>query len=252
MGGNHSTSVFPAYLPLYEQRNLINTPFNLNIYGEQTRENYLITLQVEKLAPVSYPNLAVHLALTESHIQYTWQGQTELNFVNRGMFPSWEGTVVDLAGAPLGITNVPVTVTKDPSWVNAQCEFVAWIQDLNTKEVLQANKVMLSELTAPPVATDDSAASPLLTSLAGISPNPFSATASIAYSVKDSAPVTISVYNLKGQLVKTLVSAAKTAGSHSVNWDGRDSQGNRAANGAYIVKLNSGNASSVKKLMLIR
>lgn len=251
VGGNHTTSVFPSYLPLYNQRNAVKTPLNLQIFGEQTRENYLITVRVDKFAPIAYPNLVLHLALTESGISYSWQGQDHVSFVDRAMYPSYEGTPLDLDGAPLGVTDTEIAITKDASWVNANCELVAFIQNLDTKEVLQGAKIALLDL-APPSAVEDGLAAPTASRLNSVSPNPFSASATIDYSLKASANVTIGVYNIKGQLVKTIVAAAKAAGNHSAAWDGRDQNGRPVANGTYIVLLQSGSETSARKVLLIK
>lgn len=119
------------------------------------------------------------------------------------MYPDWNGTTVDLVNAPLGFTDVELSIVKDPSWVATSCELVAFIQNLDTKEIIQGQKIMIFNLTAPPVANNDPGLPALQTSLAGIAPNPFSEKTSISYSVKESAPVSLGVYNLKGQLVKT-------------------------------------------------
>lgn len=252
VGGSNSSSIIGSYLPLYNQRNAIKTPLNLHIYGEETRENYEITIRVEKLAPLPYENLVAHLAITESDIAYNWQGQNHFNFVNRMMYPDWNGTTVDLVNAPLGFTDVELSIVKDPSWVATSCELVAFIQNLDTKEIIQGQKIMIFNLTAPPVANDDPGLPALQTSLAGIAPNPFSEKTSISYSVKESAPVSLGVYNLKGQLVKTLVAETKAAGTYQLSWDGLDASGNQVANGAYILRLSSGQDVSTRKLMLIK
>lgn len=252
VGGSSSSSIIGSYLPLYNLRNAIKTPLNLHIYGEETRENYDITIRVEKLAPLPYENVVAHLAITESDIVYSWQGQDHFNFVNRMMYPDWNGTAIDLVNAPLGFSDVELSIFKDPSWVATSCELVAFIQNLDTKEILQGQKIMIYDLTAPPVANDDPGLPALQTSLGSIAPNPFADSATISYSLKDSAPANLAVYNLKGQLVKTLVAETKAAGTHQLCWDGLDASGNQVANGAYLLRLSSGQDVSTRKIMLIR
>ena len=111
---------------------------------------------------------------------------------------------------------------------------------------------MIYDLTAPPVANDDPGLPALQTSLGSIAPNPFADSATISYSLKDSAPANLAVYNLKGQLVKTLVAETKAAGTHQLCWDGLDASGNQVANGAYLLRLSSGQDVSTRKIMLIR
>lgn len=252
VGGNNTSSIINSYMPLYQQRDAIKTPLNIQIYGEENRENYDITIRIDKLAPMPYPNLVAHFALTQSHIAYAWQGQTHFNFVNRMMYPNWQGTPIALSAAPLGNLDLNLSVLKDPSWVTTDCEFVAFIQNVDTKEIIQGNKIMVYDLVAPPVANDDPALPGVQNRLNSISPNPFSESAVISFSLKDSQPVELGIYNIKGQLVKTLLAETKTAGTHQIIWDGRDSSGNTVANGAYIVRMASANSSLTRRLMLVK
>jgi len=250
VGGSNSSSMLQYYLPLYQQRNAIKAPLDLHIFGEATREGYLITLRVDKYGRIASPNLALHLALTESNINYSWQGQTHLNFVNRMMYPDYNGTIIDLVEAPLGSTDYLIAVDKEASWVAANCELVAFIQNLDTKEIIQGNKVALNSLT--PVSNDDPGAVPAVTTLESISPNPFRESARIKYCLKDNAKVEISVYNIKGQLVKNLVSDTLPSGQHFLDWNGMDNNGQSLASGTYLVRMKSGSTVCTRKIMLIK
>lgn len=250
VGGNHSTSVFPAYLPLYQERATIKTPVTIQLFGNGNLQNYNLQAKINKLANLPYQNLTLHVALTESHIQYAWQGQTELNFVNRIMIPDLNGTPLSLHTAPIGITNVPLSFVFDPAWNIGTAELVAFIQNLDTKEVLQAYKIDLLEL--PPVANDDNVSPAHLTFLRQNSPNPFTTSTNIGYTLKQAAPVKIEIYNYKGQLVNTLVNENKAAGEYISSWNGLDMNNNPVASGIYFYKLTSGKFSSTKKMILLR
>lgn len=253
VGGNNTTSVFPSYLPLYEQRAPIKTPITLSMYGNlNTRENYNVTVQINKLANLAYPNLVLHLCVTESNIPYNWQGQTEFNFVNRIMVPDMNGTTVDLMNSPLGVLNVPLTFAVDPAWQTGNCEFVVFVQNIDTKEVLQTHKVALIDLPENPVSIDDPGTPSLQTALLGNYPNPFNPNTTIRFSLKDNAPVSVEIYNHKGQKIKTLVNEAKEAGTHSATWNGTDENGLSVASGIYYFKMNSGKFSSTKKMILMK
>jgi len=253
VGGNNTTSVFPSYLPLYQQRASIKTPISLSMYGNlNTREDYTVTVQINKLANLAYPNLVLHFCVTESDIPYNWQGQTEFNFVNRIMVPDLNGTAIDLTNAPLGVLNVPLNFAVDPAWQTGNCEFIAFVQNLDTKEVLQAYKVALIDLPENPVAIDDPGIPALQTALLGNYPNPFNPNTTISYSLKDFSPVCVEIYNHKGQKVKTLVNEAKEAGTHSATWNGTDENGLSVASGIYYFKMISGKFSSTKKMILMK
>jgi hypothetical protein len=106
-------------------------------------------------------------------------------------------------------------------------------------------------LAAPPVAVDDKE-TPLRTALRLVGPNPAITTTKVAYSLATPASVRLYVYNVAGRLVRELVNEHKKPGLYSVEWDGSDSGGRRAA-GVYFVRLSvDGRPSFDEKLVLIR
>ncbi len=92
----------------------------------------------------------------------------------------------------------------------------------------------------------------LQTTLGNNFPNPFNPSTTISYSIKDSAPVQLEIYNMKGQLVKTLVNSMQTAGNHQIVWNGYDNAGSAVSSGVYYYRLRSGRFSSTKKMVLMK
>ena len=99
---------------------------------------------------------------------------------------------------------------------------------------------------------DQTAAAPALNLLKGNSPTPFNPTTTISYSLPASGNVKLGVYNLRGQLVRTLVNEAKSAGDHRVVWDGKDERGNTMSSGIYFYRLDTGKHSETRKMMLMK
>jgi hypothetical protein len=102
------------------------------------------------------------------------------------------------------------------------------------------------------VSNDDISAPVMMTELKGNYPNPFNPETTIRYSVREASPVNIEIYNLKGQLVKTLVSESKAAGEHSVIWKGTDNNNRPVSSGVYFYKMNAGKYSSTKKMIMMK
>jgi PKD repeat protein len=146
VGGSNTSSMYSNFLPLYNQRAAIKAPADLFIHGTNSGNNYSITIRVQKTANLLNSNLVLQVALTESNITYSWQGQTHLNYVSRLMVPNYSGTAITLAGMSNGNYYYNLSFTKNAAWVAANCELVAFIQDLTTKEVLQAQKIALNSL----------------------------------------------------------------------------------------------------------
>lgn len=144
VGGSHTQSMYSSYLPIVNARMNIQTAFVLTISGGNEGDDYSINVHVEKVGDYSGTNLKVRFAVTESDIQYVWQGQTEMNFVCRDMVPDQNGTAVDFSSDDE--VDVPLSFTFNNTWVAEECELIAFIQDDGNKEVLHCAKVMLTDL----------------------------------------------------------------------------------------------------------
>ncbi len=87
-------------------------------------------------------------------------------------------------------------------------------------------------------------------------PNPFNPTTIVRYQLSaEEGPrmaVTLKVYNVLGQLVRTLVDKEQAPGYYSVVWDARDDYGRELASGVYLYRLEVGKYSSSKKLLLLK
>jgi len=83
-------------------------------------------------------------------------------------------------------------------------------------------------------------------------PNPFNPSTTIKYGVSEPTKVRLSIYNIEGQLVATLVNETQEAGFYSVNWNGRNDFGQQLASGMYIYRIDAGNFVATKKLMLMK
>ncbi|MDP8210894.1 MAG: carboxypeptidase regulatory-like domain-containing protein, partial [Candidatus Stygibacter australis] len=83
-------------------------------------------------------------------------------------------------------------------------------------------------------------------------PNPFNPTTNFAYSVKDEALVTIEIYNVKGQKVRTLVNEIQDYGIYRVTWNGDADNGNKVSSGIYFYKIDTGDFTKTKKMILMK
>ncbi len=84
-------------------------------------------------------------------------------------------------------------------------------------------------------------------------PNPFRRGASIQYTLPSLQRVNLKVYNIAGQLVKTIVNnKTQTEGKHTLYWDGINNDGKRLQNGVYFLYLQRGDMKNIKKLIFLR
>jgi len=88
--------------------------------------------------------------------------------------------------------------------------------------------------------------------VSGSFPNPFQERTTIQFSLSDRSPVTISVYDVLGRQVATLVDRTLAAGAHEVQWDGRSSTGQPVSSGLYLYRVEVGPYSETRRMTLVR
>jgi hypothetical protein len=83
-----------------------------------------------------------------------------------------------------------------------------------------------------------------------ISPNPFNDTTAISYELSADGKVTLTIYDLIGRGIKTLVDEEKPAGIHTIDWDGTNTNGNIVKSGIYFCHISTTSGSSDSKKMI--
>jgi len=83
-------------------------------------------------------------------------------------------------------------------------------------------------------------------------PNPFNTQTLIAYAVPEEQWVSLTVYNILGEKVRSLVEAQKPAGYYSAMWDGRNDAGEIVSSGIYLYRLRAGDQESIRRMSLLR
>jgi hypothetical protein len=102
------------------------------------------------------------------------------------------------------------------------------------------------------VAGGDDEARPLAQYLAQNRPNPFGASTMISYSLRARQQVSLCVYDIRGALVRELVDEPVVAGVHRVTWDGRDGRGKQVSSGIYFCRMEAGEFSETRRMVLLR
>jgi len=102
------------------------------------------------------------------------------------------------------------------------------------------------------IGTEDSEVIPNEFALKQNYPNPFNPETNIEFTLPSEQEVSLEVYNLLGQQVRTLAQAHFNAGTHSVVWDGRNEQGANVPSGIYFYKLTTPEFAQTNKMTMIR
>lgn len=94
-----------------------------------------------------------------------------------------------------------------------------------------------------------------VTSLDQNYPNPFNPTTTIRFTLSEEDshnPVSVHIYNIRGQMIRTLVPANLEAGVHTLTWNGDDHNGNRVSSGMYFYRLNNTTVEHTRKMLLLK
>lgn len=143
VGGSASASyVSNSYAKIkaeYDKRINVESPFEIELTYEYDSWNKCrAKAVVKKVGECESDDVRLFIALSESHIQKTWQGVSELNAVVRDI-------ITDAAGVELPGDTEEITALFDVrSYKKENCELVAWVQDVVSKEVYQAVKISIA------------------------------------------------------------------------------------------------------------
>jgi hypothetical protein len=144
-GGSNTQSMFSNYLPRVNARLAIPSKYTITAEGSLDGNVLSVDVTVSKPEADTNTNVFLRSAITESNIQQNWQGQTELDNVNRLMSPSATGTAINLNTGES--TTVTLTFTLDSAWQIPNLELVLFLQNNTSKEILQGKKYSVPGLT---------------------------------------------------------------------------------------------------------
>ena len=83
-------------------------------------------------------------------------------------------------------------------------------------------------------------------------PNPFNPRTVLSFALESPGHARLSIFDLRGMLVRNLLDRSLPAGPHTVTWDGRDGSGRQAGSGAYFFRLEAGGGVLERKMLLVR
>ncbi|HPG40284.1 MAG TPA: FlgD immunoglobulin-like domain containing protein [bacterium] len=141
-----------------------------------------------------------------------------------------------------GNSSTTTNYTFTDNTVSAGKEYRYRLGDVNVAGIITMHSPIVVIMAALPQNTE----------LFNAYPNPFNPQTTINYTLQKDAQVTITVYDLLGRLVKTLVDENQTAGSYDVTWNGSDAIGNKAASGAYLVRMQTAEVTQIQKVLLLK
>ncbi len=171
--------------------------------------------------------------LERASVLMAWRGDSTLLFINAADGDIFDSTVV-------------------PGHSSVKQAFAYWNDSPLHAAVMVGDSAMILEFDAIVDVPSSEPLTPSSFTLSQNYPNPFNATTEIRFSLAQSADVSLTIYNLLGQEVKTLIDGKFSAGEHRVTWDGTDSIGHPCATGVYLYRLESEETSLSRKMILLK
>jgi hypothetical protein len=246
IGGYDSGTMYPTYHQFQYSRQLIRTNFGIELHGTHSAGNYNINAIVSRYAPYINKNLWFQLALTKIDTAYWWEGDSLLTHVERMMVPDEHGTILDMTN---DLTK-EVDLSFFYSYPNlSNLELTAFIQDTNTREVLDVVKVRVSDLTPVGTGKIETKASD---NLGNPYPNPMNILCRIPVTLEKPGMTNLVIYNFRGEKVKTIYEGFHSAGNYNYSWNGTDDNGNLMPDGLYLCRMNKDGATMSRKILLDR
>ncbi|MDD2227864.1 MAG: choice-of-anchor J domain-containing protein [Candidatus Cloacimonetes bacterium] len=141
--------------------------------------------------------------------------------------------------------NVPVGV------YSVTCSATGYLDNTANDINVIANQNFTLNFSMVSTANEDEILPVTATALNGNYPNPFNPETSISYAIKDAGNVSLEIYNLKGQRVRSLVRSMQATGNYRIVFDGKDDHGQPLSSGVYLYRLNTGTYTSTRKMMLM-
>lgn len=231
----------------------LESPLIISLEGTYTPAQYTGNLSITIYAEdvITFSGLKLRVALTEDSIYYSGpNGTLYHNYTLRDMIPDATGTSITISqGETLEFDREFACESPlDPDY----CRLVVWVQaDNSGREILQGAAIMVDELDQI-TSVDEPTKLPREFSLTQNYPNPFNAGTQISYNLEKNSRVDLSVYDILGQKIATLVNAEQSTGTHQVTWNGTDEGGHEVASGVYFYKLNADGVSETKRMMLVK
>lgn len=232
VGGSNTESLYDTYMGYYNTQIDIPSIFSLEVdpvYQAGKSSSFEVNVMTEQLWSYIAGDLRLHVVVTESDIPDTWQdpawGMTEVNFVCREMYPSSFGTALSMENiGDMEELTIPVDVSDD--YVIENCNLVVFIQDSDTKEVMNSYTVNLGQVVGVAEMGEQ---------YSRIYPNPATDKVSIE---SESTLKNISIFNLNGQKVYEI----------ALDQNNVDLNVEQLEAGMYMIRLETENGTKVEKL----
>jgi len=228
---------------------------DVRIYDRALSETDIQTMYTDTL-PVELSSFTA-IVTADMTVQVQWTAETETNMLGYHVYRAESNNLSDavrISGSiiPAANTSTEQHYTYVDEEVLAGKEYFYWLQSNDLDLTYQFHgpiTVFVDEQGEPGTIPGVD----LVTTLKSAYPNPFNPGTNVSFSLAEAANVTVTIYNNKGQLVRTLVDGRDYAkgDNHVEYWDGRDSRGTDVASGIYYTIMRTDDGFTMSRKMIL-
>lgn len=251
MNAGYDYTQWPASL---SSRLSVSSPISVTLSGGRNNQTLNLTAAIYAESAVSPQNWRIRWIVVESDIQSpqytgsTWVPFTH-HWVQRTMHPNTDGQAISIAQGQT--INMQQTITLDQAYAIAHCKVIVFVQDDISKEVINTDVINVSDL---PLAVPTQTSLPVAFTLAQNYPNPFNPTTTITFALPTESRVSLSIFNILGEKVVTILDETHSAGTHTIGFDASG-----LASGVYLYRMHASPTgarheewTSARKMVIMR
>ncbi len=207
--------------------------------GESVRSEQVRAIILPE-PPDLYPPVNVAYSLIDFDVHLSWERSPD-------MHPDIEVDYLVFRNDEL----ISTEIVTDTSYVDENIDpeniYVYYL-----KTQYQDEKSAASDTVIVRVLSVDEQSQPIVTALIGNYPNPFNPATAVVFDISEPADVLISIYDIRGRLVATLIDEYLDKGRHNAVWSGRDDANRIVSSGVYFVRMEAGLVREVRKILLMK
>jgi len=158
---------------------------------------------------------------------------------------------VDLTGIDFG----PCDMALGTGWINDNCEYISgcdWVADSVDYTVAFFNSMDDCIEACFLASNDEINQLPHAFNLYNNYPNPFNPVTTLRYDLPEDALVNITIYDIMGRIVRTLINSQQNAGFKSIQWNATNDAGSPLSAGLYLYKIQADNFVQTRKMVLLK
>ncbi len=229
-----------------------NVTFVIDFSAAGKSEIPVVLGDQEATLPVELSSFTA-IATQQNYVQLNWVTQSETGVFG---YMIYRNTTNELSSAEVVSNLITASNTsQEQSYSFTDKEVTVgtwyyWLQDTDLSGSVNFHGSITINLSAG--NDNGTPVIPLVTSLQKIYPNPFNPTTSIAFGLAKTENVKIVIYNVRGQLIRTLLSETKPSDTYRLHWDGTNEQGQVLPSGVYYMKMSAGKYHTTQKLVILK